>query len=440
MGNICEDVKRHGKAGLQEVLKHVELTEQEHNNPSKHRDKVLDKMANASSLDIHKLFEGFIGPVKEKCSHDSDWQAVNEMMKTADNKRKMGLPLSEAEVMSTAFQLLTQAKLFTTMNATYILAPSVHELLFGSFDSPFKIYDHQIPSDAPTMDAVPEAGLITADPLTDRFSQTKAFKHAKRVDLTRETLLTDRTGQVVEQANQLGTSLKYREDELAAKAFQDQSNASLFTAAPLEADAGAYFPERVNVPLYRTAAGTTKPNYEAVINKTSSNFLIQWDSIAQAIRLLRQMKNLKNQFIQTINGPLRIVVPFGLEQRAKLLAAAGTGAEVRGLGLAGGAATNTDFSVFHAPDWIKKMGVPSIEVIVWDLLDPGNPASQSVWYACGDSQKQFRKQKRWGAEFNVATQAQLGGEDFRRDILMSARATANVGFRSVDDKYVIQCA
>lgn len=428
-------VKRGGKRALLESLQQVELTEQEWRQGWRHKEALAKKHANAKSIDIPQLWEELIGSIRSTCANESDWTGVRNLFETAQRKRQLGLPLSEAEVNSSAFQLLTQAKLFTTMQATYELTPAVFEELAEPVDIPYKQYDHVIPSDAPQLDYVPEGGVYPEKPLTDRYAQTKANKFGARVSLTREALITDRTGQVVQQAQAQAESAKYRQDELAALAWADSSNASLIPDAS-EQDAGAYYPERIQKALYRAAPVTsgTLQNYQTAVNLASANYLLQWDSVATALQLLMNMKNVQGQQIETVGGNvLKLVMPHALEQRARLLTALQTGIEHRANASAG-----TEFGIFHTPQWLQNIGVKGIQPVLWRKLPSAGTLSQSIWYLTAMPGRQFKQHRRWDVEFSTASQAQLGGEDFRRDVLMSVKGGFNAGFRHVDDKYVIK--
>lgn len=441
MAKIGAQLRRHiqegvGDEALKELRDRVELSEAEVQRPWQHKDKLQKKLNNVRELDIADLFEGLFGAsVRQLCGNDQDWNALKELSYRAQNKQQLGLPLSEAEVQSQAFQLLTQAKLFTTMQAIYELTPAVYEKLFGVFDSPYKQYDHQIPSDAPTIDFVPEGKEYPTAQLVDRFCKTKALKFGARIELTRETMIADRTGQVVAQAEGLAQSAKYREDELAALAFQDTSNGTI-VSDPAEADAGCYYPEGTRVALYRTAVGATKPTYETAINKVTGNTLVHWDNLAAVIKLLRGMKNPRSsQYIQTIGDTAWIVIPFALEQRAGLLTAFGNGALTV---IDKNVAAGSESIQTRAPDPIKQLGVSTIQFLVWNKLAEHATPSSSTWYFTGMPQKQFRKHQRWPTEFGRATQAQLGGDDFKRDIIVAVRGGFNCGFRSVDSVYCVQ--
>jgi hypothetical protein len=422
-----------GRAALEEALQEVQCSESEMRRPHRHRDSLAAKQSNAREIDIMDLWEAFYGSVRTTCFDDQGWHETQALNRRALQKMELGLPLEEAEVYSNAFQLLTQAKLFTTMQAAYELTPAGYEALFDTFDSPYKDYKHQIPSDAPTVDYIPEGGEYQTKNLVDRWCQTKANKFGARIELTRETMITDRTGQVVEQAEQLAMSNKYREDELAQKAFCDLSNSSYIPDAN-EQDPGCYYPEGTNVPLYRTTAGSTKVGYEDAINKKGSGAnLLHWDAIATAIQLLRRMVNPRSgQYIEAIGNSIWVVVPIALEQRARLLTAVGNGA----LTVLG---ASTDSITTRAPDPIRQLGVQTVNVMVWNKLPETGTLSQSTWYVAGGMVKrQFRKHRRWDPEFTRASVAQLGGDDFKRDVITAVRAGFNAGFRSVDDKYVIQ--
>ena len=442
---LAESVKKTGsnkiddvKKALQEALDNILITKSEFMDPvGENRNRIQSKFVNAQSVRIDELFEALIGPIKTICRDSHNFQRYQELVESANLKRKLGLKLEEAEVNSLAFQLLTSAVLFTTMEARYALTPSVHELLFGTFDSDFQSYRHQIPSDAPVVKNIPEGGVYPSYGITDRWCQTRAHKFGARVDLTREALMTDQTGQVVELAMGLSESCKYSEDQLAVYCVADTSNAAVIDASVDTADAGGYYPEGTNVPLYRTTAGTTKPAYEAVINSfaAGTNYLSYWDAIAKAIQYLRGMTNIKGQLIEAVgSGPLKLIVPYQLEQRAKMLASPTAGMEIRA-----NAAAGTAYSIMHVPEYVKNMGAQSLEVIVWNKL-PTNSTTfgQATWYLGGDTKKMFRKHIRWRPQFDKADAAQMGGEDFRRDIIGSYRAGMNVGMNAVDDKYMIK--
>lgn len=389
-------------------------------------------------MDIMDLWEGLIGSVRTTCFEGQDWNNTAELMKRASHKAALGMPLEEAEVQSNMFQLLTQAKLFTTMMATYELTAATYEAIFETFDSPYGIYDHQIPSDAPEVEFVKEGEEYKTAPLGDRFCQTKANKFGRIIELTRETMITDKTGQVVEQAMKLAESAKYREDQLAALAFQDSANSTLIRDAA-EADAGAYYPERTRKALYRTsavAAASDPRGYERMINQvTGANNLLQWDNIAKALWLMRAATNNQGQLIEVTGAePLKIIVPYTLEQRAAALTALGGMARIDT-----NAAAGTESSLLQVPDFIQKnFGIRSAIVIPWRLLTAAATASQSVWYLGGLTKRMWRAHRRWDTEFTRASPAQLGGDDFKRDVITKVRGGFNKGFRCVDDKYTVK--
>lgn len=436
MLSLAKEIKRHGLEFLSEAIPEFELLAEDVKPGVENRGTISKKLSNARDINIQQLFEELICPVSELKGSPKKWREIQKRIRIAEQKREFGMELQEADVLSTSFDLLTQAKLFTTMEATYILTTATHEQLFGTFDSDYKNYPHQIPSDAPVLLNINEDQLYPEAQLSDRACVTRAWKFGRRVNLTRETMITDKTGEVVKQCEQLGESAKYREDELAALAWQDSSNATLITEEP--ADAGSYFVtvSGTRVPLYRTAAGTTVPAYENVVNKTAANPLNTWQSLVLPIRLLRQMQNNAGQYINTIgNGPLTVVIPFGLEGYARQILAPGAMNQIVNNPNTAG----TEYAITRVPDFINNLGVSSIRLLMWDKLPTHATASQSTWYLAGDSKKAARKHQRWGVEFDRATPAQLGGEDFKRDVLMSVRAGFNAGTRFVDDKYVIQC-
>jgi hypothetical protein len=430
MASLATEVKKHGLEFLNEAIPEFEL-QREEVEPGLEK-----KLTNAKDINIQHLFEELMCPISHLKGNPKKFLEVQKKMRIAEQKRELGLELQEADVLSTAFDLLTQAKLFTTMEATYILTSATHEQLFGTFQSDYKNYPHQIPSDAPVLLNVNEDQNYPEAQLSDRAVMTRAWKFGRIVGLTRETMIQDKTGQVVKQCEDLAKSAKYREDELACLAWQDTSNASLITEEP--ADAGSYFvtTSGTRVPLYRTAAGTTAPAYESVVNKTSANPLNTWQSLVLPIRLLRQMQNNAGQYIDVINGQaLTVVAPFGLEGIARQLLAPGAMNQI----VNNPNTSGTEFNITRVPDFINSLGVSSIKLIIWDKLPTAGTASQSTWYLAGDSKQAARKHQRWGVEFDRATAAQLGGEDFKKDRLMAFRAGFNAGTRFVDDKYVIQC-
>jgi hypothetical protein len=424
-----------GNDAISHVASQITLTESEIKRPWENRVSLQTKLRNCRDVDVVDLWENLIGSVNTTARDEQGWEETKQRIYGAQQKASTGLPLSEAEVMSNAFQLLTQAKLFTTMQAVYELTPAVYTQFFGTFDSPYKEYNHQIPSDAPTADYVPEGGEYPTGQLVDRYCKTKANKFGRRIELSRETLIADKTGQVVEQAESLAASVKYREDELAALCFADSANSSLIPDAN-EADTGCYYPEGTRCALYRTSAGTTKATYETSINKKTGD-LVSWNSIAAHIQLLRAMQNRRGQYIETVGGTITIVVPFGLEQRAGLLTAIGAGALTV---ISNNRAADTTESIeTRAPNPIQQLGVQTVKMVMWNKLTTANTPEQSTWYTVGSMvTNQFWKHQRWATEFSRATQAQLGGDDFKRDIVLSVRGGFNAGFRAVDDKYVIQ--
>lgn len=424
-----------GEDALVESLGYIDLTVQELKAPAANRNSLLAKLQNAREIDIMELWESFYGSIRSTCVEDADWRNTVGVISSGLEKARLGIQLTEAEVLSNAFQFLTQAKLFTTMQAVYELTPAGYEDLFETFSNVYKEFNHVIPSDSATVDFVPEGGDYPSKPLTDRYCKTKALKFGARIEMSRETLIADKTGQVVQQAEGLAESAKYREDELAAKAFQDSSNSS-FVPDVNEQDAGSYFPEGTRCALYRTSAGSTKPNYELSINKKAQD-LTNWDQIAFAIRLLRNMTNPRNsQIIEAVGNSITVVVPTGLEQRARMLTAFGGGALTV---MNSNQSAGTESIETRAPDPIKQLGVQTVNVKVWNKLTTASTPSESTWYVTGLAKKMWKKHQRWPVEFNRASAAQLGGDDFKRDIILAVRGGFNAGMRAVDDKYTIQC-
>jgi len=419
------------------LFKTMLLTEAEGRRPWAHKETLQKKLDVARQISIPHLFESLIGSIHSVCRDQHLFEAqVTNLFKSAQAKMLVGSQMEEAEVFANAFRLLTQAKLFTTMTAVYTLAATVSERLFGSFDSPFEKFDHQIPSEAPELDYVVMGGNYPTKKIVDRFAQTKAWKFGGIIELARETMISDLTGLVVQTAEGLALSAKYREDELAALAWQDVSNSTLVTEEE-DADAGSYHPEQVQKALYRTAAVTigTQQTYQTAINKTAANPLRQWDNIQIAYLLLDSMQNIAGQDIDvSVAGPIKIVVPQALAFRARMAINPFATHDTNANESAG-----TESLMMRVPDAVRVgLGIDQIEVIVWKKLPQAATADNSIWYLAGDSMKQFRRHVRWPVEFSRATPAQQGSDEFKRDVVMSVRAGFNSGPRSVDDKYVIQ--
>jgi hypothetical protein len=132
---------------------------------------------------------------------------------------------------------------------------------------------------------------------------------------------------------------------------------------------------------------------------------------------------------------MKVVVPTGLEQTARLLTAPGATQYQPSPGC------TVATQMVRVPDAMRTaMGVQSVQVVYWNKLTEANTVSQSTWYLAGNSKRQFVKHQRWATQFSRASAAQLGGDDFQRDVLMKFSAGFNAGFRAIDDKYVIQCA
>ena len=441
MVRVGQEVRRLISEGLGEeamtaVLEQVQLTEQEASHPWLHRDALERKARNAEDIDLREVFESFFGSPHLTLKNQEDFLRWRKMQQLAEQKHDLGLPLEEAEVMSNQFQLLTQAKLYATMMATYELTRAVYEQLFDTFVSPFKLFDHQIPSDAPELSYTPENADYPTRTLSDRYCQTKANKFGAIIPITREVILTDRFGQVTQQAKGLAASAKYREDQLAALAWADGSNATLIPDAS-EQDAGAYFPERTNYALYRTAAVTTgsQLNYQTAVNQIAiaSNYLNNWTQLQNAIQLMLGMTNVKGQLIETIPATgLTLVVPYGLAQRASILKSSVlTVTDTNN-------SASTENIQMRAINPLANLGIQgTVNVLVWNKLTTAATASQSAWYLAGNSKLQFKRHMRWDVEFNEATPAQLGGDDFTKDVIYKVRSGFNTGFRAVDDKYVV---
>lgn len=434
---IQEDVAT-GTQVVNKVLESFQLTHDEATQPWKHRKSLEEKRAIAQEINIPKLWEAMVGSLESTVKDPQGWNETSQLLESVYFKKKIGQPLlSEAEVASSAFTLLTSAKLFTTMMARYELQDAAYLQLFGVFDSPYEKYEHQIPSDAPEMVNIREGEEYPEAQLSDRFCETKANKFGRRISITRETMLRDKTSQVVSQAEGLAANAKYREDELAAKCFQDSSNSDYVVDANNQ-DAGAYWPERTNKALYRSAAVTTGTlqNYQYAVNLVASNPLSTWKNLAKALKTLMSMKNYQNQFIDTIGqAGLTIVVPFSLAQRANLLASPSAMVQID-QNLAAG----TESAFVRVPEYLRSMtgGAGTMKVLSWNKLDNEATDENSKWYLCGNSKEQFKKHQVWPAEFNRATAAQMGGDDYKRDVIVGVRGGLYAGFRAVDDKFVIR--
>jgi len=428
--------KAKGQAALAEVLHNVELSPAAKARPRKFHKELEEKLENAEQLDLIELWENCYGSVHGTVYDRQSWEQTKTLVEAAQFKERLGIPLSEAEILSGAFQRLTAAKLFTTMQATYELTPAVHEQLFGTFEDPHQKYEHVVPSEAPEVEFTKEGEDYPTKPLSDKWCSTKANKFGAIIAITRETIITDKLGQVQDQARALAQSSKYREDQLAALAFRDTANSSIILD-PSEQDAGCYYPENTQVALYRTSAGSTKVGYEDAVNRSSSNYLLHWDALSIALRLLEDMTNRNSQYVNVAaDGQYKIVVPTGNMHRAMLLHAGGMGGGL--VDISSNKTAGTETNITRVPDFLKSMGVKGITIIPWKLLPTAGTASQSIWYLCGDSKKQFRKHQVWGSEFQQATAAQLGGDDFKKDVVFKVRGGFNSGFRAVDDKYVIK--
>ena len=437
MLRIGSKLKRHfaesvtkGQNAVKVVLENSKLTEGDIRN-WKDNKSIQEKYEYVKEWDIMEMWENLMGSVRSTVHDDQGWETTKKLIQTIEYKKSCSIPLQEFEVRVNDFFLLTAAKLYTTMMAIYQLTPAIYPSLFSTFPCSYKTYQHQIPSEAPELEYTPEGEEYHRSKLVDRWCQTKALKYGKIISLTRETLMSDRTGQVVEQCMGLGSSAKYKEDQLAALAFADSSN-SAHVPDVAEQDAGSYFPENTRCALYRTTAGSTKTDYEFSINKVAQN-LKSWSNVEAALKLLLAMTNKNGQYIDVMSGGLTIVVPTALVSRATLLANS-IHSDIVGNSTAG-----TEFNITRVPEPFKNL-MPqgsSVKIIVWRLLTSAATAIQSVWYLAGDAQKQFRKHECWGVEFSKASPAQLGQDDFNKDIIAKFKAGFYAGFRAIDDKYVI---
>ena len=77
-----------GQAAVQEVLKTVQLSEEECNKPFKHKESLAKKRKNAEEIDIIDLWEHFMGSVRQTCFHETDWREIQQTMKNADLKHE----------------------------------------------------------------------------------------------------------------------------------------------------------------------------------------------------------------------------------------------------------------------------------------------------------------------------------------------------------------
>ena len=84
------------------------------------------------------------------------------------------------------------------------------------------------------------------------------------------------------------------------------------------------------------------------------------------------------------------------------------------------------------------MGASSLNVLVWNKLAQEGTAANSKWYLAGNTMQALICHECWAVEFAQATPAQMGGDDFDRDVLFKTRGGCKIGFGAIDDKFVIQ--
>jgi hypothetical protein len=245
--------------------------------------------------------------------------------------------------------------------------------------------------------------------VTDPTSRPK--KKTVMVSLTREMVLLDKTGQVLERANRAGMDAKVQEEIDILTGVFDLNSTNSFI--PL-----------VNGSWTPTAQFTNTDGVKAIASNDIVNALVDYSDLWTAIQTLRGIKDENDRpIIDNAMQPYDIVVPHNLRELALSIVNA---REVRNV-------ENSDTTIFEA----SAFGFAGSRVL-WSVLLPAITGFvANDWYVAGRGgfQKQYIRKELIPFEVVQVPQAEIQGTI--KDLVAGVKAEYWMWVLARDQRYVL---
>ena len=238
-------------------------------------------------------------------------------------------------------------------------------------------------------------------PAEDYIDTPQTAKHGVMSGLTKEAIFFDKTGQLVQQAGDVGREMGYWREVSAIDAFID---------------------ENATVHRYKWK-GTTYASYQTSTpwdNTTASAALVDWTDVDEAEQTLAAIVD-PNTGRPIINTPKDIVVTRQLLNAAKRVLSA---TELR----FGDGTSNTTQQIFANP-------IQSYRILSSQMLG-ARMATDTTWYL-GDLARMVKCMENWPL---TVVQAPVNAEaEWNRDIVMEWKASHRYVYAVVEPRVTTKC-
>jgi hypothetical protein len=341
---------------------------------------------------------------KEVTVQEVSFQDLFETLVNYDGRINLRLDRPErvAEAMaSSSFPVITRQLLHPTVIAAYELAYGdtgqlVTEIPVARDEEKLAGF-----TDPQGLERVGQLMPYEESVLDEKYVLLKSFKFGRIISLSREMILFDQTGQIVERARRIGEMAGYHKAEFIIKKAcslttvaitNEAANQSLFwngTARTMYANDHSSFDVQTNDNLQTTAFSTA--------------------GIKASMLLLRKMKNQVGQFIN-VSLPIDLLIPPDLEEDAWMLA-------------------NSEHQYDNAEN-AKNPYKNKFNIIISSFLTDAED------YYIGN----FKKQTYWGTVWPIETSEQASNSEkaFENDIVSRFKVSYFGGCNTVDYKYVVK--
>ncbi len=300
-------------------------------------------------------------------------------------------------IASTSFPVVTKQLLHPKVLDAYNLAMGdVGQLVT---EIPVARDEEKLPgfTDPESLQRVGQAMPYEESVLDEKYVLLKSFKFGRIISLTREMILFDQTGQILERARRIGGMAGYHRAQyivekacsLACNATGEAANKSLFWNG-----------------TSRTMYADTHASWDVVANDNLTTTALSHDGLKAALILLRKQKNQQGQFISV--NPRFLLIPPDLEETARQLILSDRQFDV----------ADNAINPFKG----------QFQIIVSSFL-----SDVSDWYL-GD----FPRQTYWGWVWNIETSEQTSTSEkaFENDIVSRYKVGYYGGANTVDYKFV----
>ncbi len=313
---------------------------------------------------------------------------------------------------TTAFLKITGELIGAKMIEAYQRVSGVADMLAETIPERFKNLNYVGFNSLQDMEEVKEGQPFPQAGSSEKFvGSTDTRKYGQIVNLTKELIFHDQTGQVIMRSNEVGENLAYKKERTIIEAVQDVD--------PDGQGSLLFKPKGVAEALYRSSGTTNAPT----VNLKTSNALTDFSNIDEAIQVFVAMVNETNQKL-TIPAPLTLLVPESLMDKAALV----TNPLTIHLNNDGGSTFGTQASTANGVHARR-----SITNVLSTVHLDGQ--SKTTWYL-GNFQKQFKWREHWG--LTVETGGQNLDSFFTNDVAFAVKGSWYGGPLIMDDKFVIQ--